>query len=81
MSITLGMHQAAFANLCWIPYRKQALRALLFPILGFPLWKAGKCVAVGLEVARMNTKEAVPHCMLLNAAIAMGANEYSELLD
>lgn len=37
--------------------------------------------AVGLEIARMSTREAVPHCMLLKAAIAMGANGYSELLD
>lgn len=34
----------SFVNLCWIPNRKQTLRALLFPILLFPLWKAGKCV-------------------------------------
>lgn len=37
--------------------------------------------AVGLEIAGVSTKVSVPHCLLLKTAIAMGANEYSELLD
>lgn len=37
--------------------------------------------AVGLEIAKMSTEEAVLHYTLLKTAPAMGANEYSELLD